>query len=96
MSREWVDDMVPPPRRGPDTRDRRWVMRCDRFGEDGRCPTEVGPPSRTQPDLMSFVVAGWFIAHTHGDLCPACLAAGHKPSTPPSPLMADLSLRAGT
>jgi len=87
MSREWVDDAKRPPRRGPDTRDKRWVMRCDVKVESGRCRTE-GEPSRTQPDLAQYVAAGWFIAEVHGDICPDCLARGHKPRTAPHRLMA--------
>lgn len=87
MSREWVDDLKPPPRAGrPDRRDKRWVMRCDCWhpdhGMDGavllRCGTE-GDPSPTQPPLRQYREAGWFIGKTSGDKCPDCLAAGHLP-----------------
>ena len=86
MSREWVDDHKKPPRRGPDKRDKRWVMRCDCFHQDHgleaglvhRCKTE-GEPSATQPPLEQYRDAGWFIARTHGDRCPTCLGMGHKP-----------------
>jgi hypothetical protein len=85
MSREWVDDMKPAPRRGPDTRDRRWVMRCDvRRADDSRCPTE-GEPSREQPPLEDYAGAGWFIAKVHGDICPDCLAKGYQPRSEPHP-----------
>lgn len=89
MSREWVDDLVKPPRRGPDNRDKRWVMRCDCFhaahGLDGkrrllRCPTE-GKPSVTQPVLDDYAKDGWKIALVHGDLCPDCIG-GHPAPTP--------------
>jgi len=86
MSREWVDDAKPAPRRGPDTRDKRWVMRCDCWHADHgidkgkllRCRTE-GEPHPKQPDLGQYAEAGWFIAETAGDRCPACLALGHTP-----------------
>ena len=83
MTREWVDAAKPAPRRGPDTRDRRWVMRCDvgEFGAGPRCPTE-SEPQRREPDLDIFIVEGWFIAEKAGDICPVCLAAGVKPSGP--------------
>lgn len=88
MSREWVDDHKPPPRRGPDTRDKRWVMRCDRniFGPDPRCTT-VSEPSTTEPPLAPFIDQGWHIAARFGDICPDCLAAGHHPTSEPHPLM---------
>jgi hypothetical protein len=89
VSREWVDDMKPRPRRGPDTRDRRWVMRCDVERPDGsRCRTE-GEPSRTQPPLEDYAAAGWFIALVHGDVCPACLARGYEPRSAPHSAMAE-------
>ena len=86
MSREWVDDLKPGPNRGkPDLRDKRWVMRCDVRHYDSRrpdwsrrCSTE-GEPSIGQPPLKQYAEAGWFIAHTHGDVCPKCLAAGSIP-----------------
>ena len=86
MSREWVDDLKPAPRWGEhDTRDKRWVMRCDCWhadhGTDGtgrllRCHTE-GEPHNSQPELQQYADAGWYIAKVHGDLCPDCLSAGH-------------------
>ena len=86
MSREWVDDMKPPPRRGPDTRDKRWVMRCDVLRPNGsRCPT-TGEPSATQPSLVRYAADGWFIAQTHGDVCPSCLTKGYVPMAQPHPL----------
>ena len=95
MSREWVDDMKPPPRRGPDTRDRRWVMRCDVERANGsRCPTE-GEPSRDQPPLEDYAEAGWFIANLHGDICPDCLAKGYQPSREPHPVMRAVVNREG-
>ena len=89
MSREWVDDHKSPPRTGPDTRDKRWVMRCDcwhqdhgiKAGQERRCKTK-GEPSPTQPPLEPYRVAGWFIARSHGDRCPECLAMGHDPISP--------------
>lgn len=85
MAREWVDDMKPLPKRGPDTRDKRWVMRCDVTRDDGsRCPTE-GEPSKRQPPLREYRDAGWFIAAVHGDICPTCLASGEMPWTDPYP-----------
>jgi hypothetical protein len=95
MSREWVDDMKPAPRRGPDTRDRRWVMRCDCWHTDHgtdkkgrvlRCKTE-GEPSVEQPPLEGYATEGWFIANLEGDRCPACLSLGHEPTSAPHPLM---------
>lgn len=64
MSREWVGE----------TRSQGWVMRCDNWR--GLCKTEVGP-RRTEHDLplREFIAAGWFIARTHGDRCPKCVAA---------------------
>ena len=81
MTREWVDDAVPAPRRGPDNRDKRWVMQCDvgLFG-DTRCPT-TSEPSVVPPPLSDFEAAGWSLAKVHGDVCPFCLAKGIKPST---------------
>lgn len=87
MTREWVDDMKPRPRRGPDTRDKRWVMRCDARSPYGaRCRTE-GEPSHDQPSLTEYAAAGWFIAEVHGDICPDCLAKGVKPTAKPHSLM---------
>ena len=96
MSREWVDDHMPAPRRGPDRRDKRWVMRCDCWQDHGvdrtkgavllRCPTE-GEPSIEQPELKQYAEAGWFIAELSGDRCPDCLARGHNPTTAPYPLL---------
>lgn len=81
MSREWVDDAMKRPR------DKRWVMRCDVIHPSGqRCRTE-GEPSPTQPDLETYSGQGWYIAAVHGDICPACLAAGYVPSAAPHPLM---------
>ena len=99
MSREWVDDAKRPPRPGRlDKRDKRWVMRCDCWdghGLDGqgrlrRCRTE-GEPSVEQPDLQQYMDAGWFIAATHGDRCPACVAAEHPSWTEPHHLMGGAS-----
>lgn len=96
MSREWVDDMKKPPRRGPDRRDKRFVMRCDCFhpehgleaGLAHRCKSRGNPaPIGTQPPLEAYAAAGWFIARLHGDRCPDCLAAGHAPSAEPHVLM---------
>src|SRR5690349_22486107 len=56
VSREWVDDLKPAFRNGPDIRDKRWVMRCDCWhpdhgrdekGRANRCRTE-GQPSADQ------------------------------------------------
>ena len=90
MSREWVDDRKPAPRPGrPDTRDKRWVMRCDTYHPSGkRCTTE-GEPSPHQPDLKIYVDAGWFIGKTWGDMCPRCLASGYVPPAEPHRLMQD-------
>lgn len=84
MSREWVDDRKKPPRPGqPDTRDKRWVMRCDVGLFDGnRCSTE-SEPFASQPPLTLFRERGWFIAAKHGDVCPSCLAAGVTPNSEP-------------
>ncbi len=87
MAREWVDDMKPRPRSGPDTRDKRWVMRCDVTKQSGRRCTTQGEPSRTQPPLADYAAAGWFIAELHGDVCPKCLANGYQPWTTPHPSM---------
>jgi hypothetical protein len=63
-------------------------MRCDVGVFDGkRCQTESEPPSRKQPDLLAFVLEGWFIAKVHGDICPACLEDGVKPKREPHRLM---------
>ena len=86
MSREWVDDLKPGPKRGkPDLRDKRWVMRCDVTHYDPsrpdwsqRCTTE-GEPCFAQPMLEEYLEKGWFIADPHGDVCPKCLASGHIP-----------------
>jgi len=76
VSREWVDDA----KRNP--KDKRWVMRCDvgLFENYARCAT-VSEPSVSQPELWQFAADGWFIAEKHGDVCPACLAAGVAPMT---------------
>lgn len=83
MSREWVDDAKRKPV------DRRWIMRCDAglfSGTRKRCET-VSEPSWSQPPLWHFVMDGWFIAAKHGDICPACIAEGYKPTDDPHPLM---------
>ncbi len=85
MTREWVDDRVRAPRRGPDLRDKRWVLRCDRYDARGRCPSQTEPSERPIA-LSAAIAAGWFMAATCGDQCPRCLAAGHQPTATPHPL----------
>lgn len=76
MSREWVDDAKLLPK------DKRWVMRCDRYTDGKRCPTQ-SEPFVQQPPLASFAALGWFIAEKWGDICPTCLAAGYHPKSAP-------------
>jgi hypothetical protein len=48
-------------------------MECDNWRT---CKTSVGPrPSCDDLPLEEFAAAGLFIAHTHSDCCPACVAA---------------------
>lgn len=58
----------------------QWVMLCDQIG----CPTrsEAFPK---EPPLELFRDRGWFIARTFGDICPACLAKGVRPSASVKP-----------
>jgi hypothetical protein len=58
--------------------DTRWVMVCD----VPRCRTWSEPFSRP-PALEIFQDRGWFVAKRYGDVCPACLSSGHKPTADP-------------
>lgn len=53
-------------------RDDGWVMRCDAEGCKTRSDVR---PRCADLSLPEFVAAGWFIARTHGDRCPTCVAA---------------------
>lgn len=67
MTREWVS-----------TTDQRWVMACDQIG----CRTR-SEPFPEQPNLALFQARGWFVAQPWGDICPACLARGVRPTARP-------------
>jgi hypothetical protein len=49
-------------------------MECDDWAT---CTTPpVGPrPDHSDLPLEEFAAAGWFVAASHGDLCPACVTA---------------------
>lgn len=55
------------------------------------CRARTGPVARTceeLPDYAAMIAAGWSIAKSFGDACPACVAAGKTPDTPRHSLMA--------
>lgn len=58
-----------------------WAMLCDRPG----CTTRSAPAWREQdlPTLAEFQHRGWFIAKTHGDRCPDCVAELGAPDVEP-------------
>lgn len=59
-------------------KDGLWSMICDLKG----CGTRSeGFPE--QPPLDLFQERGWFIAAKSGDICPACLAKGVRPTAEP-------------
>lgn len=61
---------------------KRWMMFCDREG----CTTVEGAAENVNDlPLARFRDMGWFIAQLYGDLCPACLDAGHQPASAPMP-----------
>lgn len=68
MTRQWSTA------NGPD-----WVMVCDELG----CTTKSEVFPKRQPELELFQERGWFIAAKFGDICPACLAKGAKPTVKP-------------
>lgn len=73
MTRQWADDRLTESKTRP-----AWVMVCDQKG----CTT-TSEEFPTQPDLEIFAGRGWFIAQKYGDICPACLAKGVRPTVEP-------------
>jgi hypothetical protein len=61
MSRVWAGK----------TRADGWVMECDTW--DPKCPTRSEASNLEDLTLERFAREGWFIARTHGDLCPECV-----------------------
>lgn len=61
MTQEWISQ-----------EDQRWQMRCDSVGCRSAMPLTV-----ERQNLDVFREAGWFIAESWGDRCPACVAKMH-------------------
>ncbi len=49
-------------------------MRCDNWDGGCRIRSDIRPTTEALP-LEEFAAAGWYIAKTHGDRCPSCVAA---------------------
>jgi hypothetical protein len=64
MSREWVGAK----------RSEGWQMRCDNWDGGCRVRSDIRPTTEALP-LEEFAAAGWYVAATHGDRCPSCVAA---------------------
>lgn len=67
---------------------RTWVIVCD---ETDCATTSEKFPHLPDPDL--FIERGWFMAELFGDVCPACLAKGVKPTATPYPYGPEISFQ---